>query len=266
MNTNLQFFLNTYNDLLPTTAPSQNNFKWLREINGIPFNTENDQQIQILPSITTPNIIPYPFSTPTNSGSDTTASTNILTINGPTTGIAPGNLIVGTGIPAGTTVLSLGTSQFTFTVTSANATAGAVYSSNGQNFTVSATIVAGTTLVCTGTVAPLSSGTLTLVSGTGDATIAFSAFTESTPLTMSQAATASGTVSISFYQAASFIYFESDQQVSVIYNNGSPMVLNPFQVNGITQPAVFFMAGPFYSFTVTNMSATTANVFLASMG
>ena len=65
----------------------------------------------------------------------------------------------------------------TFTVTSANATAGAVYSNNGQNFTVQSTIAAGTTLVASGSAFPLASGTLTKVSGTGDATITFSAFT-----------------------------------------------------------------------------------------
>jgi hypothetical protein len=266
MKTNLQFFLNSYADFLPTTTPSQNNFKWLREINGIPFNTENDQQIQILPSVTTPNIVPYPFSSPTNSGTDSVNGTTTMTVVGSTVGISPGNLIVGSLIPPGTTVVSLGTTQFTFTVISANATAGAVYSNNGQNFTVSSTISAGTTLVSTGTLAPTSSGILTKVSGTGDTTITFSAFTESTPLTMSRAATSSGSIAISFYAPASFVYFESDQQVSVIYNNGTAMVLNPFQVNGLTQPAVFFMASPVYSLTVTNLSAVTANVFLASMG
>jgi hypothetical protein len=266
MKTNLQFFLNSYNDLLPTTVPSRNNFKWLREINGIPFNTENDQQIQVLPSITTPNIVPYPFSTPTNSGDDTVASNTTLTVIGSAVGIAVGNLIVGSAIPIGTVVTAIGSSQYTFTVSSANATVGAVYSNNGINLTVSSTIVAGTTLVCTGAGNPTASGTLTLVSGTGDATITFSSFTESTPVTMSQAATSSATIPISFYAPAAFIYLEADQQVSVIYNNGPAMVLNPFQVNGLTQPAVLFMAGPIYALTVTNMSAVTANIFFASMG
>ncbi len=69
--------------------------------------------------------------------------------------------------------------QYTFTVTSANATIGDVYSNNGQSFTVNSTIVAGTTLTTTGTGTPLASGTLTKVSGSGDATITFSAFTNS---------------------------------------------------------------------------------------
>lgn len=266
MKANFLFFLNSYADLVPTTAPSLSNFKWSRQMSGIPFDIENDQQIQVLPSITTPNIVPYPFSSPTNSGTNSINSTTTMTVIGSTAGIAVGNLIVGGGIPVGTTVKSIGVSQFTFSVTSANATAGAVYNNNGQNFTVSSTIVSGSTLVTTGSSAPLSSGTLTKVSGTGDATIAFSAFTEATPLVMSQAATTTGSSGISFYAPASFIYLETDQQVSVIYNNGTAMVLNPFRVNGITQPAVFFMAGPCYQLSVKNMGASTANVFFASMG
>jgi hypothetical protein len=65
--------------------------------------------------------------------------------------------------------------QYTFTVTSANATAGATYTNNGQTFTVLETIAAGTTLQATGSGDPSSSGTLTKITGTGDATIAFSA-------------------------------------------------------------------------------------------
>lgn len=67
-------------------------------------------------------------------------------------------------------------SGYIFTVTSANATAGAVYSNNGANFTIGTTIAAGTVLYGVSNAgAPLSSGTLTKVSGTGDATITFSA-------------------------------------------------------------------------------------------
>ncbi len=68
---------------------------------------------------------------------------------------------------------------FTFTVTSANATVGAVYGNNTQTFTVLETISSGTTLIMAGTGNPLTSGTLTKISGTGDATITFSAFTGS---------------------------------------------------------------------------------------
>lgn len=67
------------------------------------------------------------------------------------------------------------TTAYTFTVTSANATIGATYTNNTQTFTVVATIAAQTTLLMTGTGAPLTSGTLTKATGTGDATITFSA-------------------------------------------------------------------------------------------
>jgi hypothetical protein len=68
------------------------------------------------------------------------------------------------------------TNQDTFTVSSANATAGATYTNLGKTYTVSNTISAGTTLIMTtpdGSPGP--SGTLTLSSGTGDGTITFSA-------------------------------------------------------------------------------------------
>lgn len=67
--------------------------------------------------------------------------------------------------------------SYTFTVTSANATVGATYTNNGNTFTVLSTIAAQTTLVASGSGAPLASGTLTKTSGTGDATITFSVAT-----------------------------------------------------------------------------------------
>lgn len=64
---------------------------------------------------------------------------------------------------------------YDFVVISANATQGAIYSNNGEQFTVESTVSAGTLLqMQKGTGAPQASGVLTLVSGTGDATIAFS--------------------------------------------------------------------------------------------
>ncbi len=70
-----------------------------------------------------------------------------------------------------------GLQQYTFITSSANATVGAVYSNNGIDFTVNSTITAGTTLTCDGSGPPLAFGTLTKVSGTGDATITYSKFT-----------------------------------------------------------------------------------------
>lgn len=73
-----------------------------------------------------------------------------------------------------------------FTVTSAAATVGATYRNNGVTFTVQETIAAGT-LLRLATAAGLAwtpvpgDNTLTKVSGTGDATIKFSSYTNLNP-------------------------------------------------------------------------------------
>jgi hypothetical protein len=64
----------------------------------------------------------------------------------------------------------------TFTVSSASATVGAVYTSGGYTFTVLSTIASKTTLITTASGIP-APGTLTKVTGTGDSTITFSAVT-----------------------------------------------------------------------------------------
>ncbi len=73
-------------------------------------------------------------------------------------------------------LISLTAAGFTFTCLSASASIGAIYSNNGQQFTIKTNLVAGTSLHAYGTGLPLASGTLTKVSGTGDATITFSAY------------------------------------------------------------------------------------------
>lgn len=197
MKVNFQFFLNGYADLSQTTTPLLSNFKWTREINGVPFNVENSQQFQVPISNTTVNILPSSFLELEASSTGNINGTTTLTITGVTTGIIPGRLIVGAGIPSDTTVVS----------------------------------ITGTSVI------------------------------------MSKAATTTTVgVSINFYLPASFVYLESDQIVSVIYNGGTAMTLNPFQVNGLTQPAVFFMAGAATSLTITNSGTSTANIFFASMG
>jgi hypothetical protein len=66
---------------------------------------------------------------------------------------------------------------YRFTVTAATAAAGDVYTNNGQNFTVTDAITAGTVLFCTGTGAPTASGNLVRTSGAGTDPIVFSAVT-----------------------------------------------------------------------------------------
>ena len=73
-----------------------------------------------------------------------------------------------------------GVANFTnyhFTITSASATVGDVYSNNSQQFTVLSNVVSGTTLVTYGSGAPSASGTLTKVSGAGTSSITFSSNT-----------------------------------------------------------------------------------------
>lgn len=68
------------------------------------------------------------------------------------------------------------TAYYFYLGTTHAATVGATYTNNGQTFTVVATIASATAVVCTGTGNPSSSGTLTKASGTGDSTLAFTAF------------------------------------------------------------------------------------------
>src|SRR5271157_179148 len=89
----------------------------------------------------------------------------------------PAPSIVKVGNVQGTRTLN---QLVTLTVTSANATEGAVYTSGGLNFTVLATIAAELTLLCRVNGIPAASGTLTLSTGTGDSTIAYSAVTGGT--------------------------------------------------------------------------------------
>jgi hypothetical protein len=198
MRTNFLFFIQAYSDQCQTSTPALSNFQWSRQIDGVPYTVENSQQIQVPISTTTSNILPFTFSNVlANTTGNISTGTNVFTVTGATTGIFAGQLIVGAGIPANTTVISIVGSLVTMS----------------------------------------NLATATTVGVTGN-----------------------------FYLPATFIYLESDQIVSVIYNSGSPMTLTPFQINGITKPAVFFMAGPSTSLTVTNAGTATANIFFASMG
>jgi len=65
------------------------------------------------------------------------------------------------------------TQSYVFYIATGSATAGATYTNDSKTFTVSTTVASGTVLTCKGTGAPLSEGTLTKASGTGDATLTF---------------------------------------------------------------------------------------------
>ena len=111
-------------------------------------------------------------------------------------------------------LLSVTTVPYVFTVTSANATVGATYTNNGHTFTVvpGGTIVAGTNLWMTGTGIPTASGTLTKASGTGDATITFSA----------EAASTAGSLAISSTSNYAYITNYSGQAWCYIYQTSTP--------------------------------------------
>lgn len=102
-------------------------------------------------------------------------SGNVLTSNGTDwTSAAPAG-----GVSATRGVFSKTDMTYKFTVAtpSVEPTAGATYTNNTFTFTVVS--YAANVLTCTGTGYPTSSGTLTKASGTGDATLTFTAFTAS---------------------------------------------------------------------------------------
>jgi hypothetical protein len=80
--------------------------------------------------------------------------------------------------PTGRTYLTSGpgtyNKNYTFIITSGNASQGATYTNNSVTFTVFQTVASATQVVMSGNGAPTSFGTLTLTSGSGDATITFS--------------------------------------------------------------------------------------------
>lgn len=154
----------------------------------------------------------------------------------PKTGLPP-SMIYGTNYvapsnpanPAAYKALTLGlpalsvspTTGYQFTVSSANATAGATYTNNGVTFTVQHTITSGTVLNATGTGAPLASGTLTKSGGTGDSTITFSAV-----VTNSLDASATNQYVYAFFYKLTFI----DYTGTVFAFLGNPSI--PAFVNG----------------------------------
>ena len=79
--------------------------------------------------------------------------------------------------------INIAGNYYNFAVTAANATVGATYTNNGVTYTVQKTITSGTILILTATALSVTSGvTLTKATGTGDATITFSAVSLSIPV------------------------------------------------------------------------------------
>ena len=86
------------------------------------------------------------------------------------------------GTTATLTVQAAGTGLYTFTISSGNATVGAVYSDgHGNNFVIAATVSSATSVTANSTTPPNgTSGTLTKITGTGDSTLTWSAVTAPT--------------------------------------------------------------------------------------
>lgn len=74
------------------------------------------------------------------------------------------------------------------------------------------------------------------------------------------------TANIIVSDTKSFLYLDSDQQITVIYNGGSAITLSPFQISGKLQPGCFLISGPVTSVTITNPGSVAASVFFATMG
>lgn len=124
----------------------------------------------------------------------------------------------------------------TFTVTSANATIAAVYEdSNDNQFTVSATISGGISLVAVGPNVPVGpSGTLTKVSGSGDVTITYTSLT--------YVANAISTLS-----GANYVAVAVNNNAVAVFNFGSAtlsgvVVGDTMRISGVS---VYDGAGPF---------------------
>lgn len=107
------------------------------------------------------------------SGATSSLQDQINTISGGFAGFNPVQPSVTALTSTGTSVYNL---KYAFSISSGSATAGATYTNNAVTFTVYATIASATLVYMSGSGAPASSGTLTKASGTGDATLSFTAF------------------------------------------------------------------------------------------
>jgi len=145
-----------------------------------------------------------------------TVQTDLQSLTGISSATCTGSILSTTGLSINSEVSGVGHpftvyNQYLWTVSSANATTGAVYSdSNGNDHTVQLTIAGQTTLTTaspsgvSGTV-PVS-GTLTKVSGTGDTTITYSAWStlsdsNSNPITISLTVVVPGSTNETLDQA-----------------------------------------------------------------
>lgn len=136
---------------------------------------------------------------------------------------------------------------YSFTVTAANATAGARYTNNGVTFTVVTTIAGGTTLTTTSTNAPTTSGTLTKTAGTGDATITFSSATP-IPYEITSPYSTGFLPSIKFTQSLDVLY--------LVHPSFPPKKLQRFGSTEWVISSINFLDGPYLNKGL-NLSVTS---------
>lgn len=101
-------------------------------------------------------------------------SSGNLTNTGSACGSASGGIIAPPSVQSFLSGSGTYNKNYTFIVSSANATVGATYTNNSITYTVYATVASSLRVVMSGSGAPTSSGTLTKTGGTGDSTITFS--------------------------------------------------------------------------------------------
>ena len=185
------------------------------------------------------------------------ASTGVTTIGANNSGT------VQIGSSSGPSLISGGT--YTFTVTAANATDGAIYTNNGQSFRVTTTISSGTTLTTTGLgFRPTASGTLTKASGTGDATITFSSFVFSAdsslivsgPLTRGSLPTVGQQTSSNIsFSTSSNTYVDVTAATVTITTTGRPVII-------VLQSSTSVAGANVFVFGTTGSSASGMNMKL----
>ena len=314
---NALLFLNAYSDKNSTNAPSENNFKWTRNISGIEVTNPSSVAFSLAPgetrtlfngmrTLTQDGTTQYSIALAPVAGQNTTwqltwsggtnpgfrtsrtsganASTQVTaTINGSvltfaSAGGTPFNLISG-GVQVGDFVqignlfnisnqgqfqiISLTATSFSvanpFGVAEGPYTLGSGFASQIDIFSALGVQV-GDTLLINGGFSPVTQGAY-LVTAVTDLWVRFSSTavlpTEG-PIT---------TESIVFYfDAQRLVYLESNQKVTMVINGQAGNEIDPIaDCRCSIQPGIFMRMSTVYSMTVTNVSQSTASLFLASV-
>lgn len=121
---------------------------------------------------------------------------------------------------------------YTFTVSSANATSGAIYKDSANNqFLVQTTITGGTTLITKGAIDPSTlTGLLTKVSGVGDNTISYSSYSFSSLISV-----INGTVGSNIFTLTSISHgLNNNHKIIICNSNSNPIIDGIYSVSNCT--------------------------------